>query len=83
MTCTRHACFAEAAWRVVLVLTQPGGHKSRGSTGFLICGAHRNTFTLDDVFDTLPWSKLSDELDAEGYARPVKRLTSLEFEALQ
>jgi hypothetical protein len=59
------------------------GGEARGESGVLVCGAHRNTVTVDDVLSDDAWDRVGEGMEAGGYARPVKRLTSLEFEALQ
>lgn len=83
LPCARVGCPEAGAWIPVLVLSAGYGAPARGAIGALVvCQAHRDATTVDELMTDAGWAQIVDAFLAIGRAAPIRKLTKLDWEAV-
>jgi hypothetical protein len=76
-------CTGVGRWRIVLLLFAPMDYKdappARGETSLIVCDAHKEVTTVDDILTDESWAKIERSFAAIGRVMPVRERTRLEF----
>ena len=83
--CDRMGCSEPAIWRPVLHLrpAEYSGDPALAYVGLTLCDEHRAEATVEEFLTDQTWNSLLEGFHQAGAMVPTRRLTTLEFEAIQ